>query len=104
MGMLLKVFGLGVMLCFGSALAQEASEEPSDALGKAKARGKLVACSDPYNYPYAVQDADPPGFDVEIIREIAKLGGMSLGMSWVGHGESRRHVQGVPELHLEEKL
>jgi ABC-type amino acid transport substrate-binding protein len=82
-GMLLKVVGLGVLLCMGSALAQEASEEPSDALGKAKAKGKLVACSDPYNYPYAVQDADPPGFDVEIVREIAKLGGMSLGMSWV---------------------
>jgi ABC-type amino acid transport substrate-binding protein len=80
-GKLLKI--VCVMLCFGTASAQDASDEPADALGKAKAKGKLVACSDPYNYPYAVQDADPPGFDVEIVREIAKLGGMSLGVSWV---------------------
>lgn len=79
-----KIAGLSVALlfCVSTARAQSDVEEPTDALAKAKAKGKLVACSDPYNYPYAVQNSDPPGFDVEIVREIAKLGGMSLEMFW----------------------
>ncbi|MFN0039453.1 MAG: substrate-binding periplasmic protein [Burkholderiales bacterium] len=80
-----KFAGLSVVLlfCVSTARAQSDGEEPADALAMAKAKGKLVACSDPYNYPYAVQNGDPPGFDVEIVREIAKLGGMSLEMAWV---------------------
>ena len=63
--------------------AQEADpDEIADTFERAKAKGKLIACADPYNYPYAAQNSDPPGFDVEIIRAVAKRGGMALEMYW----------------------
>jgi ABC-type amino acid transport substrate-binding protein len=78
-------FMLMLVLAASAARAQTQATDPdeiSDTLERAKAKGKLVACSDPWNYPYAEQNTDPPGFDIEIIREIAKLGGMSLEMYW----------------------
>ena len=63
--------------------AQEADpDEIADTFERSKAKGKLIACADPYNYPYAAQNSDPPGFDVEIIRAVAKRGGMALEMYW----------------------
>ncbi len=53
-----------------------------DVLEKAKAKGKLVACADPFSFPYAEQNMDPPGFDVEIVRGLAKRGGMQVEMYW----------------------
>jgi ABC-type amino acid transport substrate-binding protein len=64
-----------------TAYAQDPNEAV-DALEEAKAKGKLVACADPFSYPYAQQNMDPPGFDVEIIRELAKRGGMRVEMYW----------------------
>jgi ABC-type amino acid transport substrate-binding protein len=67
------------MLVSATAYAQDASES-LDVLERSKARGKLVACADPYDFPYAARNANPPGFDVDILRELAKLGGMELEM------------------------
>lgn len=90
---MIKLFtlsGLSALLVLGGqfVLAQGAADpdEISDVLERAKARGKLVACADPYNYPYSLQASEPPGFDVEIIREIAKLGGMRLEIYWADTG------------------
>jgi len=61
------------------------SQDPNevvDVLEAAKAKGKLVACADPFSFPYAQQNMDPPGFDVEIIRALAKRGGMQVEMYW----------------------
>ena len=83
-----KQFGI---TCLAAALAlfmnattyaQDSSDESLDVLERAKAKGKLVACADPFSFPYAQQNMDPPGFDVEIAREIAKRGGMQLEMYW----------------------
>lgn len=60
-------------------------DELTDILERSKARGKLIACADPYSYPASAQ-SEPAGFDVEIMREIAKLGGMRLFMEWVDTG------------------
>lgn len=57
----------------------------TDTLERSKAQGKLVACADPYSFPSSAQ-SEPPGFDVEIMREIAKLGGMRLFMEWADTG------------------
>lgn len=65
-----------------TAIAQDTSEESLDVLERAQKKGKLIACADPYSYPYAEQNADPAGFDVDIIRELAKRGGMSLQVYW----------------------
>lgn len=62
--------------------AQEDGDEPKDALAKSKARGLLTACADPYDYPYSLQNGDPPGFDIEILRAIAKRAGMRIDIFW----------------------
>ena len=86
----LTLWCLAVLLALGGPLARaQATTDPdeiTDVLERSKARGKLVACADPYNYPYSAQSSEPPGFDVEIIREIAKLGGMQLEVYWADTG------------------
>ena len=72
--------------CLGTSAARaddDSSDEPKDALGRSKARGIITACADPYDYPYALQNGDPPGFDVEILRAVAKRGGMRIEMHWI---------------------
>jgi ABC-type amino acid transport substrate-binding protein len=61
-------------------------DEIADALERSKAKGTLVACADPYDYPYSSQNSNPPGFDVQIMEEIARRGGMRLEMYWADTG------------------
>ena len=77
-----------VILAFlvGSAASYAQDEQSLDVLERSKASGKLVACADPYDFPYAAQNTNPPGFDVEILQELAKLGGMQLEMYWADTG------------------
>jgi ABC-type amino acid transport substrate-binding protein len=73
--------------------------DPTDALGRAKQRGLLTACADPFEFPHAQESGDPPGFDVELMRAIAKRGGMRLSMVWVNTasrgGTSRAFRQSI---------
>jgi polar amino acid transport system substrate-binding protein len=79
---------LAALLAFGvSAVQAQGAEggvapEGADTLERSKVRGKLLACADPWNYPYSVQGGNPPGIDVEVIREIAKRGGMEVDVYW----------------------
>ena len=68
-----------------AALAQDQSDS-GDVLAQAKAKGKLVACADPYDFPYSARGATPPGFDIEILSELAKRGGMELEVYWADTG------------------
>jgi ABC-type amino acid transport substrate-binding protein len=80
--------GLVAALTFavaGAVQAQDGSDSV-DVLQKSKARGKLVACADPYDFPYAARNATPPGFDIEILGELAKRGGMELEVYWADTG------------------
>ena len=80
--------GLLAALAFAvssAALAQDQSGS-DDVLARAKAKGKLVACADPYDFPYSARDATPPGFDIQILSELAKRGGMELEMYWADTG------------------
>ena len=93
---------LVVALFAVQVLAAEEGEDPlesSDALVRAKARGMLSACADPYEFPHAQQNSDPPGFDVEILRAVAKRAGMRLDMVWVNTasrgGTSRAFRQSI---------
>jgi ABC-type amino acid transport substrate-binding protein len=82
---LMTLSGLALLLMMMAIAARAQVADPdeiTDTLERSKAKGKLIACADPYNFPYAAQSTDPPGFDIEIIREIAKRGGMSLEMYW----------------------
>jgi len=86
----LSILALAILavLAFTPVRAQQTSsgpnlaDDPTDTLERMKAKGKLVACADPYAYPYSSQEDDPPGFDIEIIRAIAKRANMRLEMFW----------------------
>jgi ABC-type amino acid transport substrate-binding protein len=66
--------------------AQTDPDEIADTLERSKAKGRLMACADPYSFPSAAQNTDPPGYDIEIMREVAKRGGMRLEMVWADTG------------------
>ncbi len=82
------VIGLAAAMAFFASAAVQAQDasESADVLERSKAKGKLIACADPYGFPYASRNANPPGFDVEILQAIAKRGGMELEMYWADTG------------------
>ncbi len=85
---LFSLYGMTFLLALSSAatLAQTDPDEIADTLERSKAKGKLLACADPYSFPSAAQNSDPPGYDIEIMREIAKRGGMRIEMVWADTG------------------
>jgi ABC-type amino acid transport substrate-binding protein len=89
----ISVCGLAVLLVLGlgAGRAQQGQgtqdpDEITDTLARAKAKGVLTACADPYDWPYSDKSAVPPGFDIEIFQQIAKLGGMRAEMYWADTG------------------
>ncbi len=85
---LFALYGMTFLLALTSVLvwAQSDPDEITDTLERSKAKGKLLACADPYSFPSTAQNTDPPGYDIEIMREIAKRGGMRLEMVWADTG------------------
>ena len=69
-----------VIACAGVATAAPT------ALEKARERGTIVACADPYNLPFSSPDPNMPGFDVEIARAIATGMGLEIAYHWVDTG------------------
>ena len=67
-------------------------DELTDTLARSKAKGVLTGCAYPYTFPFAQVNSDPPGFDVEIFRALAKRAGMRIDMYWV-NVRSRASVQ-----------
>jgi polar amino acid transport system substrate-binding protein len=65
---------------------QELKKEGLDALARAQKTGKITACADPYSFPYATSDGEPPGFDVEIFRAIAVKAGLKPHLFWADTG------------------
>jgi ABC-type amino acid transport substrate-binding protein len=84
------LLSLSVLLVGSASLrAQDQSQdadEIKDTLARAKAKGVLTACADPYDWPYSQQNGTPPGFDVEIFQQMAKLGGMRAEIYWADTG------------------
>jgi ABC-type amino acid transport substrate-binding protein len=85
---LFALYGLTFLLALTSVViwAQTDPDEITDTLERSKAKGRLLACADPYTFPSAAQNTDPPGYDVEIMREIAKRGGLRLEIVWADTG------------------
>lgn len=83
----IKSLCLGIVLGVvgGTVHAADADDalDSSDVLVRSQAKGMLTACADPYDFPYSLQNSDPPGFDVEIMRQVAKRGGMRLDLFWI---------------------
>ena len=65
---------------------QELKKQGLDSLARAKKIGKITACADPYAFPYATSQGDPPGFDVEIFRAMASQAGLKAEMFWADTG------------------
>ncbi len=83
--------GLALLLALAPSVgpAQQGTQDPDeikDTLARAKAKGVLTACADPYDWPYSDKSAVPPGFDIEIFQQIAKQGGMRAEMYWADTG------------------
>ena len=55
-------------------------------LERARERGTIVACADPYNMPFSSPDPNAPGFDVDIAREIATGMGLDIAYHWADTG------------------
>ena len=67
------------------ACASVATAAPT-ALERARERGTIVACADPYNLPFSSPDPSMPGFDVEIAKEIAAGMGLQIAYHWADTG------------------
>lgn len=77
--------GIAWVLIIVIAGAGLATAAPT-ALERAKERGTIVACADPYNLPFSSPDPNTPGFDVEIAREIAQGMDLSIAYYWADTG------------------
>jgi ABC-type amino acid transport substrate-binding protein len=71
-----------VLACLGIAMHAPAQDAPS----KAKARGTLTACVDPYNFPFSANNTEPPGFDIELVRALAARAGIRANYFWADTG------------------
>jgi ABC-type amino acid transport substrate-binding protein len=69
----------------GQILDDPLERKTLDALERIKKRGKMVVCADPNVYPYS-DKAEPPGFDIEIMREVAKRSGWRFETYWTDTG------------------
>lgn len=86
-----SVLALALGLAALGARAQS-TEEITDTLERSKSKGVIFGCAFPYTFPSAQVNSNPPGYDVEIFRELAKRGGMQIEMHWV-NVRSRASVQ-----------
>ena len=52
-------------------------------LAEVKAKGAISLCANPDALPFASEKADPPGFQIEIARAIARGLGVNLELQWI---------------------
>ena len=52
-------------------------------LAEVRARGTISMCSNPDALPYSSEKADPPGFQIELGRALAKALGFPLEIDWI---------------------
>ena len=52
-------------------------------LGEIKERGAIGLCAHPNSLPFASKTADPPGFQIELGRALARELGVSLTPDWI---------------------
>lgn len=70
-------------------LAPPAAARPLEAI---QARGLLSLCAHPNAMPFASKRQDPPGFQIELGRAIAKQLGVELTVDWVTSGYQYRRA------------
>ena len=71
-----------IVLVSSAGLASAAKS----ALERARERGTIVACADPYNMPFSSPDPNLPGFDVDIARAVADGMGLDIAYYWADTG------------------
>lgn len=55
------------------------------AMDQIKERGRITICADPYTYPASAQGRDP-GYEIEIMRAIARSADLDMFYEWVNTG------------------
>jgi ABC-type amino acid transport substrate-binding protein len=66
-----------------SALSTAWCAAEARTLEQIKAKGTISLCANPEALPYASAKADPPGFQIEIGRALARGLGVSLDLQWI---------------------
>jgi len=63
-----------------------ATAEAGPAMDRVESRGVLTVCADPYIYPASEANAQPPGFDIEIVQAVAEKNGWRTNHVWPDTG------------------
>jgi polar amino acid transport system substrate-binding protein len=66
-----------------SVLLLQSGPAAARSLEMVQERGVLTLCAHPNSLPYASKTADPPGFQLELGRALAKELGVTLAMEWI---------------------
>jgi polar amino acid transport system substrate-binding protein len=53
-------------------------------LSEIKGRGMIALCANPDALPYSNKNGEPPGFQLEVARELARGLGVELDIGWIG--------------------
>ena len=80
-----KFLPLGIA-ALGFAVAGSTAALAEMALERLETRNILSVCADPYTYPYSSSSTHPPGFDIEIIQQVAERNGLDIDYVWVDTG------------------
>jgi len=78
----IKTLVIAELVLMGTAAAANADDLPARPQGS----GPLVVCADPCDSPASMRDSDPPGYDVGIIRAIARVAGSRIEYVWADTG------------------
>lgn len=79
-GMVWFATGFGVV---AAAIVCPAAPVAARTLASIEARGIISACAHPNALPFASRNGEPPGFQIEIARAVARSLGVSLEIAWV---------------------
>jgi polar amino acid transport system substrate-binding protein len=72
-----------VVACAVSVPLWQSGPAAARSLDTIRARGLLNLCAHPNSLPFASKTGDPPGFQVELGRALAKELGVGLAMEWI---------------------
>jgi len=75
--------GFAVAFLCAAALVQFAENAGARTLAEVKSLGAIFICASPDALPYASENAETPGFQIEIGRAIAAGLGVSLNIEWI---------------------
>jgi polar amino acid transport system substrate-binding protein len=78
-----RFFWIISILCAPAVLLWRAEPASARSLDTIRASGELHLCAHPNSLPYASKAGNPPGFQIELGRELAEELGVALATEWI---------------------